>query len=400
MSVPFALTAANVIPSPAGERKTIDIVRVDSRTDRHSFVDLPFTLHADDPQWRPPIRSEVHDLISGKIRRNPWFEHAQLGLWLALDRGTVVGRISAQVDDLVQVRMGHGTGQWGMFECVNDTLVADALLHTAEAWLRSNGMTRSVGPFSLSIWDECGLLVEGFDTPPSVMMGHNPVYYPELVERRGYVGIKDLYAYAVPLQGLSERLARMVVLGEASRRIRIRRIDPKRYGAEVTLILDILNDAWSDNWGFVPMTALEIAHAAKKLKPVIYEDLVYVAEVDGEPMAFMLTLPDLNELTADLDGRLLPFGWAKLLHRLRRPKVQRVRVPLMGVRKAFHGTRLASLTALMMIDRTRDAAASRYHATEAELGWVLEDNQAMRRMAIAGCGRISKTYRLYERSLG
>jgi GNAT superfamily N-acetyltransferase len=394
-----ASIAASVNSTPAGERRAIDIVRVESRADRHRFVDLPFGLHAADPHWRPPIRSEIHDLISGEIRRNPWFEHAQLGLWLALDRGKVVGRISAQVDDLVQARMGQGIGQWGMFECINDPVVADALLQTAEDWLRSKGMTRSAGPFSLSVWDECGLLVECFDTPPTVMMGHNPAYYPGLVERRGYVGIKDLYAYTVPLHGLSERLARMVALGKDSARIRIRRIDRSRFAAEVALILNILNDAWSENWGFIPMTALEIAHAAKKLKPILYEDLVYVAEVDGEPMAFMLTLPDLNELTADLDGKLLPLGWAKLLHRLRHPKVDRVRVPLMGVRKAFHGTRLASLAALMMIDRTRDAAASCYQAKEAELGWVLEDNQAMRRMAVSGGGRITKTYRIYERLL-
>jgi hypothetical protein len=377
---------------------SIDIIRVEDRVDRARFVDLPFALHATDPHWRPPIRSEIHDLISGKRNRNPWFEHGELRLWLALDGGRAVGRISAQVDGLVQARMGKGVGQWGMFECVDNPLVADALLATAENWLRSKGMTQSIGPFSLSVWDECGLLAEGFDTPPTVMMGHNPAYYPHLVEQRGYTGIKDLFAYSVPLHGLSDRLARTVALGENSGRIQVRRIDRKRYHDEVSLILDILNDAWSGNWGFVPMTPLEMAHAAKKLKPVIYDDLVHIAEVDGEPMAFMLTLPDLNELTADLDGKLLPFGWAKLLYRLRHPRVERVRVPLMGVRKAFHGTRLASLAAFMMIDRTRDAASC-YGAREAELGWVLEDNQAMRRMAVVGGGRISKTYRIYQRTL-
>jgi GNAT superfamily N-acetyltransferase len=376
----------------------IDIIRVECKVDRGRFVDLPFTLHAADSHWRPPLRSEIHDLISGKISRNPWFEHGELCLWLALDDDKVVGRISAQVDKFVQTQMGQGIGQWGMFEAINNPVVADALLTTAEDWLRSKGMKRSIGPFSLSVWDECGFLVEGFDTPPAVMMGHNPAYYPDLVKQHGYTKMRDLYTYAVPLHELSDRLNRAAALGESNRRIRIRRIDRNRYDAEVSLILAILNDAWSGNWGFVPMTALEMAHAAKKLKAVIYDDLVYIAEVDGSPIAFMLTLPDLNELTADLDGRLLPFGWAKLLYRLRRPNVERVRVPLMGVRQTFQGTRLASLVALMMIDRTRDAAA-RYGAKEAELGWVLEDNQAMRRMAVVGGGRISKTYRIYERPL-
>jgi hypothetical protein len=378
----------------------LQIVAVNSTADRRKFVDLPFRLQGTDPHWRPPLKTEIHDLIGGAVRHNPWFEHAELGLWLAIRDGVVVGRISAQVDRLVQERMGQGTGQWGMFECIDDAAVAAGLFEAAESWLRQRGMTRSLGPFSLSIWDECGLLVRGFDTAPTVMMGHNPPYHVKLVEALGYGGIKQLHAYGVPLDGLSERIGRVVALGEGNDRIRIRRVSRARFSDEVALVLDILNDAWSDNWGFVPMTALEIAHAGKKLKQIVYEDLMYVAEVDGKPAAFMLTLPDLNELTADLAGRLLPFGWAKLLWRLRNPKVARVRVPLMGVRKALHGSRLASLMVFMMIERTRAAAASHYAAKEAELGWVLDDNEAMRAMAIAGGGQITKTYRIYERQLG
>jgi hypothetical protein len=377
----------------------IEVIAVTGAAERRRFVDFPFRLHAGDPHWRPPLKTEIHALIAGSVRRNPWFEHAELGLWLAVRDGETVGRISAQVDRVVQERMGQGTGQWGMFECVDDPAVAALLIGTAEAWLRGKGMTRSIGPFSLSIWDECGLLVHGFDTPPSVMMGHNPAYYANLVEARGYGGIKDLHTYGVPLGGLSERIGRVVALGEANSRIRVRRVDRARFSEETSLILDILNDAWSDNWGFVPMTALEIAHAGKKLNSVVYEDLVYIAEVDGEPAAFMLTLPDLNELTLDLKGKLLPFGWAKLLWRLRNPKVHRIRVPLMGVRRALHGSRFASFMVFMMIERTRQAASSHYGAAEAELGWVLEDNEAMRAMALTGGGQVTKTYRIYERAL-
>jgi GNAT superfamily N-acetyltransferase len=376
-----------------------EIVQVDSSAARNAFIDLPFRLYQNDQNWRPPIRSEVRDLIAGSARRNPWFDHAELGLWIAVRDREVVGRISGQCDRLVQDHVSRGTGHWGMFECIDDRATASALLNTAERWLQQRGMVRSLGPFSLSIWDECGLLVRGFDTPPTVMMGHHHNYYSTLIEAHGYVGVKDLHSYRVILEELPERIGRLVALAGANSRIRIRKIDKSKFEAEGALILDMLNDAWAGNWGFVPMTAAEIAFASRKLKPIVYEDLIYIAEIDGLPAGFMLSLPDLNEMTADLDGRLLPFGWAKLLLRLRAPKTQRIRVPLMGVRKMLQRSRLASLMTCMMIERTRQAAVSRYGASEAELGWVLDDNDAMVAMAEAGGGEIAKTYRIYERAL-
>ena len=378
---------------------SLKIVPVATAKDRRRFVDLPFRLYRGDRHWRPPIKAEVHDLIAGSVRRNPWFSHARLGLWLAVRNGEVVGRISAQVDDLVQDRMGRGTGQWGLLECVDDRAVASALLDVAEDWLRQQGMTRSLGPFSLSLWDECGLLIRGFDAPPTVMMGHHAPHYAGAVEAHGYVAAKDLHAYAVPLGGFPERVNRIAALGEAEARIRVRQVDKSRFDTEAALILGILNDAWANSWGFVPMTPAEVAHFGKKLRPVVYEDLVYIAELDGVPAAFMLTLPDLNELTADLNGTLLPFGWAKLLLRLRAPKVRRIRVPLMGVRQSLQRSRTASLMAFAMIERTRRTAAARYGAGEAEIGWILDDNAPMRAIADAIEGNITKTYRIYERAL-
>jgi hypothetical protein len=296
--------------------------------------------------------------------------------------------------------MGAGTGQWGMLEFVDDPAISAALLQTAEAWLRERGMTRALGPFSLSIWDEPGLLVKGFDLPPTVMMGHHRRWYAPAVESAGYRGIKDLHAYELPVDtGFPEKVNRIVAAGEKNSRIRIREVDKSRFDDEAALILDILNDAWSDNWGFIPLTPAEVAHVGKKLKPIVFEDLIRIAELDGEPVAFMITLPDINELTADLDGRLFPFGWAKLLWRLRRPKSTRMRVPLMGVRKTHQATRAASFMAFMMIEYNRRTAVANYGAKRGEIGWILDDNEPMKSIADVIESEITKTYRIYEKAL-
>lgn len=378
---------------------SIEIRPVATPADRRVFVDLPWTLFAHDPNWVPPLKSEVHGLIGG-VKSNPWFEHAEAAFWLAYRDGKPVGRISAQVDQLVLKHMGAGTGQFGMFECIDDANVAKALLDTAEAWLKAKGMTRSLGPLSLSIWDEPGLLVDGFDLPPTVMMGHHLPYYAPLIEARGYAGVKDLYTYELPIEaGFPPAVGRIVAAAEKSSRIRMRNVDKSRFDAEAALILDILNDAWSDNWGFVPLTPSEVAYVGKKLKPIVFEDLIRICEVDGEPVAFMITLPDVNELTADLDGKLLPFGWAKLLWRLRKPKVRRMRVPLMGVRKTLQGSRLASFMAFLMIEHIRRAAVARYGAKQGEIGWILDDNGPMKSIADVIESKITKTYRVYEKPL-
>lgn len=377
----------------------VEVRPVLTKADRKAFIDLPWSLYADDPNWRAPLKQEVAELIGGP-GTNPWFEHAEAQLWLAWRGGIPVGRISAQVDKLVLKHMGDGLGQWGMFECVDDAEIATALIDAAEAWLRAKGMTRSMGPISLSIWDEPGLLVDGFELPPTVMMGHHLPYYRRHIENAGYSGIKDLHTYELPIaNGFPEAVNRIVSAGEKSSRLTIRNVDRSRFADEAALILDILNDAWSDNWGFVPLTPAEVAHVGKKLKPIVFEDLIRIAEVDGEPVGFMITLPDVNELTADLDGRLFPFGWAKLLWRLRAPKVRRMRVPLMGVRKTLQGSRLASFMAFMMIEYIRRASVKDYGATQGEIGWILDDNGPMKSIADVIGSKITKTYRIYEKTL-
>lgn len=375
----------------------VTIRQVEGAKDRKSFVDLSFRLNACDPYWVPPLKDEVLGLITpGK---NPWFEHARAVFFLAERGGAVVGRISAQVDQLVLDKMGPGIGHWGMFEA-EDSEVAAILIEQAEQWLRSQNMTRSMGPFSLSIWDEPGLLVSGFEQSPTVMMGHNSPAYEAWVEAAGYKGIKDLFTYELDIiRPMPEIVQRIVASGERNARIRVRNVQKSRFDEEAALILGILNDAWADNWGFVPLTDDEIAYAGKKLKPIVYEELIRIAEVDGEPVAFMMTLPDINELTRDLGGKLFPFGWAKLLWRLRKPKVSTMRVPLMGVVKRLQSTRLASQLAFMLIEYTRQESAKRFHAGRGEIGWVLDDNVGMRSIAEAIDSHINKVYRIYEKPL-
>ena len=382
---------------------SITLKRVESAADRKAFVDLVWKLYANDPHWVPPLKAEMLGLIGG-IKSNPWFGHAEAAFWLALKDGGVVGRISAQVDQLVIAPgapgAGPGTGHFGMFECIDDPAVAEALFDAAEDWLRQKGMTRAMGPFSLSVWDEPGLLVQGFEGPPTVMMGHHLPYYEGMVATRGYQGVKDLHCWSLPIaQPFPEMVQRIVAFSERNAKLVTRPVDKSKFDQEAALILDILNDAWSDNWGFVPLTPAEIAYVGKKLKPIIFEGLVRVAEYEGVPVGFMITLPDINELTRDLNGNLFPFGWAKLLWRLRAPKVKRMRVPLMGIRKSLQGHRAASLMAFQMIEYIRRVAVTEFGASEGELGWVLEDNGPMRSVADAVNSHVTRTYRIYERAL-
>jgi hypothetical protein len=390
---PASASASAAAPLPA-----VTVREVASRAEKKLFIDLAFRLNAADPNWIPPLRAEVNGLITpGK---NPWFEHAEGAFFLAWRAGTAlpVGRISAQVDQLVLEHMGAGTGQWGMFEAA-DAEVAAALIAAAEKWLRSKGMTRSMGPFSLGIWDEPGLLVHGFDHPPMVMMGHNAAAYQGWVEAAGYVGAKDLLTYDLATHPFPPIIQRIVESGERGGRIRVRKVDKSRFDEEAALILSILNDAWSGNWGFIPLTPSEIAFAGKKLKPIIHENIVRIAEYDGEPVAFMLTLPDLNPLIRDLNGHLLPLGWAKLLWRMRSRTFRGVRVALMGVQRKLQSSRLASQLAFMMIEYIRREGTEAHGIERAEIGWVLDDNEGMKSIAKAIDAKMNRTYRIYQKAL-
>ena len=376
---------------------SISIEPVTTKRQRRAFVDFAWVVYKADPAWIPPLKGEVHALLDPK--KNPWFGHGHAAYWVAKRDGAIVGRISAQVDELVLEHMQPGLGQWGMFEAL-DGAASAALIAAAEEWLRAEGMTSAMGPISLSIWDEPGLLIEGFAQSPTVMMGHHRPEYRAWIEAAGYAKAKDLVTYDLNIDKEQPKLIdRMVAAVERNPRILIRNVDKSQFARDSAIILNLLNDAWSDNWGFVPLTDAEIAYAGKKLKPIIFEDLVRIAELDGEPVAFMVTMPDINEMTADLNGELFPFGFVKLLWRLRKPRVSRVRVPLMGVTKRLHGTRLAGQIAYTLIEYIRRACVENYGVKQGEFGWVLEDNQGMASIAELPGAVINHRYRVYQKAL-
>ncbi len=375
---------------------------VETKADRKAFVDLPFHLYAGDPHWVPPLKGEALGLITPE--KNGWYSHAKAQLFLAERRGRVVGRVSAHIDTLALTMpaaqgFGPGTGQWGLFDA-EDADTARALIDTAEHWLRGQGMVRALAPVSQSIWEEPGLLVEGYDHPPTIMMGHAKPEYRGWIEAAGYAGVKQLFTYELDItQEFPPIVKRIIQSGERNPAIRIREVNKACFDDEAAIILDILNDAWSDNWGFVPLTPPEIKDVGVKLKPIVFNDLIRIAELDGRPVAFMITLPDLNEAIAPLKGNLLPFGWARLLLWLRKPRVRTMRVPLMGVRKELQSSRLAGQLAFMMIEYIRRASVIRYGATRGEIGWILDDNQGMRSIAETLNSRVNKVYQVYGKDL-
>ncbi len=380
----------------------ITITKVETKADKKAFVDLPYRLYADNPNWVPPLKMEVHALLTpGK---NPWFEHGRAALFLARRGEQVVGRISAHIDDLALTQppeqgLGPGKGFWGMFEA-EDEAAACQLLAAAEDWLRGEKMTHAMGPFSLSYWDEIGLLVDGHDHPPTVMMGYNGPNYQPWVEAAGYDGVEDLFTYQLPIaRGFPPLVGRLVEMGEKNSRIRVRRVDKSKFDAEAKIIITLLNEAWSGNWGFVPFTPTEITYAGEKLKPLVHEHLVRIAEVDGKPAAFMMAIPNMNERIAGFGGSLWPFNWAKLLWWLRKPKAAYMRVPLMGVASEFHGTRMASQLAMMLIEYIRRDAVPINKTSYGDFGWVLASNGPMRSVGEAVGGEVNKVYRIYQKQL-
>jgi hypothetical protein len=261
-------------------------------------------------------------------------------------------------------------------------------------------MKIALGPISLSIWDEPGLEIEGFEEDPTAMMGHHKPEYRGWIEAAGYQKAKDLLTYEVDIEHWDDpKINRLIAMGEKNPHIRIRQVDKSRFDEEAQTILNILNDAWSTNWGYVPLTEAEIAYAGKKLKPIIYNELVRVAEIDGEPVAFMITIPDINELTKDLNGELFPFNFIKLLWRLRNPRVKRARVPLMGVARKLHQSRMASMLAFMLIEYTRRDCVGKFGINFGEFGWILEDNKGMLSIAELPGARINHRYRVFEKTL-
>jgi hypothetical protein len=378
----------------------VEVVALRGSGDRRRFVDFPYRLHRGDPNWIPPLRRDIQALLDR--RRNPFFDHGEAAFWQAWRDGKPVGRISAQVNRLHLESHHDETGNFGMLEAVNDPAVFVALLDTAESWLRERGMRRVVGPYNLSMNDEIGVLVSGFDSPPMVGMPHAPAYYAERLEEVGYAKAKDLHALRVSVGELItehlEQVERVTAQLRAAGRIGQRFLDPKRFAEEMRLALDIYNDAWVDNWGFLPVGEREAKALIEQLAPILPPQGVIFGLVDGEAAAMLVALPDLNELLVDLNGRLFPLGWAKLLWRLRFRRPKGARIILAGVRRRYRGSALSmALVTLMMgtllrVGQERDTEM-------VEMSWILEDNKASLDGCLAIGARLAKLYRIYGKNL-
>ena len=367
---------------------------VRTKKERETFIRVPFDVYSDDPQWVPPLLFDRRDQLNPK---HPFFRHAQMQGFVAYRDGKPVGRISAQVDRL---NADHGRpelGYFGYLDCMDDPAIFSALFQAAEDWLRQHQMTRSQGPMSLNINQEVGLLVDGFDTPPYFMMGHSKPYAGHHVEAAGYRPVKDLLAYemdpAFKIPSIMSAVERRL-----QGRMIIRPIDRKNRDRDLKAMCAVFNDAWENNWGFVPFTDEEFLTIGHEMLLIISDDFIQIAEVDGEPAAFIVMLPNVNEAIADLNGRLLPFGWLKLLWRLKVRYPHSARVPLMGVRQKFQRTRLGPGLAFAVIHAVRNASVAR-GIDSVEMSWILENNTGMRNIIETIGGRVSKRYRMYEKNL-
>ena len=368
----------------------IELSPVHSPRERRQFIELPYRLYRRDPHWVPPLRRDVAELLDPD--RHPFHQHAEVELFLARDRGRVVGRIAAVKNDLHLEHHGDGAGFFGMFETERDPAVATALLSAAAAWLASRGLRVMRGPASLSLNEECGLLVQGFDSAPVVMMPYNPPWYAELLEREGFTKAKDLLAYWLGQAHAPERLVRASELLARRHRISIRPLRMKDFWNEVARIRELYNAAWERNWGFVPMTEAEFHHLARQMKAVVDPNLIAFAEVDGGLAGFAFAVPDVNRALRHMGGRLLPFGWAKALWHSRR--IDSARVLTLGVLEKYRRTGTAEMLILYLL-RT----GPKRGITKGEFSWILEDNWAMR-TALENLGAsVYKTYRLYDRPL-
>ena len=371
------------------------IVPVNGKADLDQFIRVTALIFKDDPHWIQPLLLERRMHLSTK--HNPFFQHAKWQAWIAWRGEHPVGRITAQIDALHLEQHADATGFFGMLDAEDNADTFAALISTAEQWLREQGIQRVRGPFNLSINEEMGLLVEGFTTPPVFMMSHALPYYREHIEQCGYHKAVDTLAYLIAPDFEHPPIMRRL-LAMTSDRVKIRNLDRTRFNDEILLLRDIFNDAWSENWGFVPFTEAEFQELGKNLKFLLDDEGIQIAEVDGEAAAFIIGMPNINEAIRDLNGKLFPFGWLKLLWRLKVRRPASARVPLMGVRQKFQRTRLGTGLVFLIINAMCPELSKR-GARILELSWILEGNVGMRNIIESIGGKAYKRYRVYERLL-
>lgn len=374
----------------------IELRPVKNRREINEFIQLPWSIYGDDPAWVAPLKLERRLHFS---TLNPFFRHGSWQGWLAYRDGLAVGRISAQIDELHRQRYGQNTGHFGFIEAIEDSRVFAALCNVAETWLRAHGATQITGPLGFSLNQECGLLVDGFEYPPVVMMPHSRRWYGPLLEQQGYLPAKDLLAYWVNVDFKPTKVMDRV-LRRYDGKIVLRTLNRSRFREEIELLRDLFNDAWSENWGFVPFTKAEFAELGASLRLLVPDEFIQIAEVKGEAVAFIAALPNINEITGDLNGNLFPFGWLKLIWRVKQGRATTGRVPLMGVRKKYQKQAIGSALMFLIVDAVRHQLFAR-GIKEVEMSWILENNSGMRGFLenVIECS-IYKRYRLYQKTLG
>jgi hypothetical protein len=360
------------------------------------FVRLPRQLYRGLRGYSAPLDLQKREELDR--RKNPYFAHAEAAFWLARREGRPVGRISAQIDRL-ESSLRPGVGHFGLFAAIDDGGVVEALCRRAEEWLASRGIRHVTGPFNLSINQESGLLLHGHEQEPMFLMPWDGPWLPQRLEAQGYRPARDLFAYRHDVLDQPQVKGRRLLdrIGRDPT-VKVRFADLRRLDAEISVIAAVFNDAWADNWGFVPLTLEEVTHMARELRPFINDESMSVIEVDGEAQAFALALPNLLELSDGLDGRLLPFGWARVLTRYLTRAIRSERLALMGVKRRYRDNPLGAALAFLAIEKLREGSRKR-GVVSAELGWVLDTNHRMRSMLEDAGARHYKTYRIYEKSL-
>lgn len=379
---------------------SIRIIPVEGRALRRAFLAVPDFVYRDDPNWRPQLRFErAAHLNPAKNPGAASYENRQL--FLAQREGKYVGRIAAFINPHHNLHMNERAGFFGFFDCEADEEIGKALLNAVEGWLKTRNVKKIIGPAQWSVNEEWGLLIDGFETPPVVMMPHGKPAYHGMIIGQGFEKAIDMYAFQSQLDAGYPRpkmTQAMVRAAERNEDITIRPMKTAAFKDEVSLIMDIFNDAWSENWGFVPFSDKDIEHLGKEIKPILFKESLLIGEYKGEPIAYICMIPDLNSAIYDIKGALLPFGWAKLIWRLKIKGVKQARIPLMGLRRAYHNTRTGLSLVAALSERAFESGRQKGF-THCELSWILEDNTGM----ISICEQASavpyKTYRMYKKSL-
>ncbi len=378
--------------------QAFDIRPVLSRKDRKSFIRLATKLYADDPNYIAPLEFELDARLDAN--KNPTLKSSPYRLWIAYRNGEAVGRIAAILNGAHLARHQDGAGHFGFIEGLDDPALFEALIGAAGAWLKAQGALKIAGPFNFSVNEECGLLIDGFDTPPYVMMPHGRPYYQSHLEGLGFRKAMDMYAleWTPKSDFIPDKRLAFVDKVLAKSNVRIRNLNAGDLLGDIRTIIDIYNDAWSDNWGFIPFSEDHARHMASELRPIIEKHNFVLCYLNEEPAAFGLVLPNINQAICDFNGKLFPFNWAKLLWRLKVKGVDQARMPLMGVRKRLQKKPVGTAFAYKIIDVVNRANAD-HCLKHSELSWILETNPSMLTMLLDMDARIYKTYRIYEKEL-